>query len=42
MPNSAHSVFTLPVLPADALRVEHGANMGDALSVADDLILDDT
>lgn len=42
MPNSAHSVFTLPVLSADALRVEHGANMGDALSVADDLILDDT
>lgn len=42
MPNSAHSVFTLPVLPADALRVEHGANMGDALSIADDLMLDDS
>jgi hypothetical protein len=42
MPNSPHSIFTLPVLPATALRVEHGANMGDALSIAEDLILDDT
>ncbi|MEZ5674815.1 MAG: hypothetical protein R3D81_06125 [Thalassovita sp.] len=42
MPNSPHSIFTLPVLPAAALHVEHGANMGDALSIADDLILDDT
>ncbi|MDF1802838.1 Hint domain-containing protein [Thalassovita sp.] len=38
----SRSVFALPVLPASQLRVVHGANMGDALSVADDLMLDDT
>lgn len=32
---------TLPVLPADALRVSVGAAAGDAMSFADDLVLDD-
>ena len=41
MTRHAPSVLTLSVLPATALRVENGANMGDALSVADDLMLDD-
>lgn len=41
MPRNAPSVLTLSVLPATALRVEHGANFGDTLSVADDLLLDD-
>ncbi|MEL6452735.1 MAG: Hint domain-containing protein [Pseudomonadota bacterium] len=32
---------SLPVLPAAAFVVSHGANLGDPLSVADELMLDD-
>ncbi|MEC7962240.1 MAG: hypothetical protein VX201_03100, partial [Pseudomonadota bacterium] len=36
------SVFTLPAYASSALRVSHGANLGDALSFAEELVLDDT
>jgi hypothetical protein len=42
MPNANRSPFTLPVLSATCLRAESGANMGDALSFAAELVLDDT
>lgn len=42
MPHSSRSSFVLPVLPAAALYVEHGANMGDALSISEELMLDDS
>lgn len=32
---------TLPVYPSDAFRVSYGANEGDGLSFAEDLVLDD-
>ncbi|MEM6375977.1 MAG: hypothetical protein AAF686_07020, partial [Pseudomonadota bacterium] len=38
-PNSA---FTVQVHHADAYLVANGANLGDGLSIADDLHLDDT
>ena len=38
----AESAFALPVLAAAAFRVVTGANLGDPLSFADDLIHDDT
>ena len=42
MTQPAHSpAQSLPVYRADAFRVSHGANLGDALSVMDDLMLDD-
>jgi hypothetical protein len=42
MPNADRSPFTLPVLRAQDLRADSGANQGDTLSIADDLVLDDT
>jgi len=36
------SVFTLPAYRSAALVVSHGANLGDSLSFADELVLDDT
>jgi hypothetical protein len=37
-----NSVFVLPAYRSAALQVSHGANLGDALSFADELVLDDT
>lgn len=42
MTNTPKSRFSLPVLNAAQLRAESGANIGDALSFADDLVLDDS
>lgn len=42
MSKPSRTTLSLNVLPAARLRVEHGANLGDALSVADDLVPDDT
>lgn len=42
MPNASRSLFSLPVIAAEMLRAETGANMGDTLSFADELVLDDT
>ena len=39
---SPSSVFTLPAYRSAALVVSHGANLGDVLSFADELVLDDT
>ncbi|MDX1781906.1 MAG: Hint domain-containing protein [Thalassovita sp.] len=36
------SIFTLPVYRCSAMVVSHGANLGDPLSFADELVLDDT
>ncbi|WP_323783452.1 Hint domain-containing protein [Thalassovita sp.] len=36
------SVFTLPVYRSAAMVVSYGANLGDTLSFADELVLDDT
>lgn len=36
-----HAVQSIPVYPAEQFQVEIGANMGDSLSVLDDLMLDD-
>lgn len=41
MPNTTHRSQTLPVFAGDAFVVTNGANLGDGLSVADDLLLDD-
>ena len=43
MPQNTHSTasFSVSVYPAQALRVCNGANFGDALSVAGDLMPDD-
>jgi hypothetical protein len=41
MSQSRQSPFALPVLRAQALRADSGANAGDALSFADELVLDD-
>ncbi|MGH1353612.1 MAG: Hint domain-containing protein [Thalassovita sp.] len=42
MPDANRSLFTLPVLSAEHLRAESGANTGDTMSIADELVLDDT
>ena len=42
MPNANRSPLSLPVLRADVLRADSGANQGDTLSFADELMLDDT
>lgn len=42
MPQPSRSTFALPVLPAEALHVDHGANMGDTLSISEELMLDDS
>lgn len=39
---SHNTVQSVPVYPAEALSVVHGANLGDSLSFADELELDDT
>lgn len=39
---SPNAVFTLPVFAASDLVVSNGANLGDALSFADELVFDDT
>ena len=39
---SPGSIFRLPVYRCSAMVVSHGANLGDCLSFADDLVLDDT
>jgi len=36
-----HAVQSIPAYPAEQFQVEIGANMGDSLSVLDDLMLDD-
>ncbi|OIQ44069.1 MAG: hypothetical protein BM558_09250 [Roseobacter sp. MedPE-SW] len=36
-----HAVQSIPAYPADQFQVEIGANMGDSLSVLDELMLDD-
>lgn len=36
------STFSLPAYRSTALKVSHGANLGDPLSFADELVLDDT
>ncbi|KAA9009717.1 Hint domain-containing protein [Histidinibacterium aquaticum] len=36
-----HAVQTLPVFPAEAFRVESGVAEGDAISFADELVMDD-
>ncbi len=40
--NYAHASYqSIPAYPAAMFRVEYGANMGDALGIMDDLVLDD-
>ncbi len=39
---SPSSIFRLPVYRCSAMVVSHGANLGDCLSFADELVLDDT
>ena len=39
--SSHQAIQSIPVYPAEQFRVEIGANMGDALGVLDDLMLDD-
>lgn len=39
--NLTTSHASLPAYPADQFRVEYGANMGDPLSLIEDLVLDD-
>ncbi|WP_319824185.1 Hint domain-containing protein [Thalassovita sp.] len=41
MTRTFRPAFSLPVLPADWLQAEQGANIGDPLTIADDLVLDD-
>ncbi len=41
MPKPSKSALSLSVLTAGQLRAEHGANFGDAVSIAEDLMLDD-
>ena len=42
MTTATGHIHALPAYPAEAFRVETGANMGDSLGVLDDLVLDDT
>lgn len=42
MTTATGHIHALPAYRADALQVESGANMGDALGVLDELVLDDT
>lgn len=41
MSTSDRAIQSIPAYPAEQFRVEIGANMGDALGVLDDLVLDD-
>jgi hypothetical protein len=41
MSNRTSSLFSLPVLNAQQMRAESGANAGDTMSFAEDLVLDD-